>query len=145
MSNVKKYWNGRKRLISDLLWSGVISFVLALGDKDVLPSHEALIEFLGRTVGVFFLFFFWTWNHHHIKYRPARYVIHTFFGFLVIGLLFSLAMDIFLEMDWIPFLIVLGYLGLVARKYIKLMWPRKTRKSRLKLKSKRSAVMRKKG
>jgi hypothetical protein len=133
MSKIVKYWSGNKRLISDILWSVVITIFLNVirGGYQILPPEDQLeyvARFLGGVVGIFFLFFFWSWNRHHIKCRIAKFAVHTCFGFLVLGLVVVLISGVLFQMGWVPLLFTLAYNGLVVRKYFKLMWAKKERK-----------------
>ena len=133
----RNYWSGNKRIISDILWSSIIAFFLELLGNGkmpftVLPSESLLvkiIEFAGVVIGVFFLFFFWSWNHYHIKCRAAKYVVCAFFFYLelcaFLGLILAMFTDFFSDMNWTILLCIMGFFALATWKYIKLMWRKK--------------------
>lgn len=140
MQNIKKYWSGNKRLVSDLFWSCIINLFLVLIESgegsDVLSPEDQLehiFRFIGGVIGVFFLFFFWSWNKHHIKSRFAKYAIHILFAVIPLGFCFLLFSGVFFKMNFLSFLFSLIYHGLIVWKYMKLMWGNETGKRKLKV------------
>ena len=138
MANVKKRWSGNKRLIADLLWSSAITIFLnaineIMGYQTLSPENELeyLARFLGSVIGTFFLFFFWSWNPHHIKCRIAKFAVHVGFGILALSTI--LASGVLSQIGWGPSLFMLAVNGLVAWKYFKLMWAEKESKHDIEL------------
>ena len=143
MASVKRYWNGNRRIISDLLWTCVITFCLGCLQRfengkspfAIMPTeiHSEILASLEGVVDLFFLFFFWSWNHHHIMSRLAKYVVHALFYFLLLSGVRHLWAGVFFHMDWITLSSLLVFHGLIIWKYIWLMGRKKSEKNDIEL------------
>ncbi len=88
MSSVKKreYWSGNKRILSDVFWSFCLSLLLTWSSKSGYSDGlDCFIGIFSRTIGCFFLFFFWSWNKGHLKQGAARITVHLFAGFFFLA------------------------------------------------------------
>lgn len=122
----KKYWSGNIRLLSDFVWSIIISLIFRIGGNK-LGIEAAPINF--------FVFFFWSWNEQHVKKRFAKWVIHILCWIIFLFSLLSVVVVIF--EGWHPgnlesyaglaiiFILSIG----IAFKYKSIMWPKKKQTS----------------
>ncbi len=138
---VKKYCSGNVRLLSDILWCAFIAILLTLSSNDfqflflngsIEEISDQVFSFLGRIIGSFFLFFFWSWRVDHIQKRFARLIIHSmcWIWFLLILFLMGLMVCSPKMLTSLSGWQMIGVGGIwtffVFKKYIKLMWSEKS-------------------
>ncbi|CCB87129.1 hypothetical protein [Parachlamydia acanthamoebae] len=92
-------------------------------------SHQ-ISSLVGRVVGCFFIFFFWSWNREHLKCRSARITIHflcwTMFTIALItlaflGLYFPRSLREYT--GWYVLILTIVWSAFIIRKYKAIMWP----------------------
>jgi hypothetical protein len=123
----KRYWNGSIRLFSDLCWCFAISVFFAIFHKE----DVGILRILGSTLGLFFTFFFYSWNKEHLKNPKVKAGIHILVGLFVLmpvfifSLVFSNPRCFFSSyMGWYIFITPFVWSFFVFRKYKRLMWPK---------------------
>ena len=127
MNKKTKYWNGSIRLFSDLSWCFAIAILLSIYNKDGF----SVAGLIGSALGMFFTFFFWSWNSGHLKNQIAKTGIHIIMGLVSFGLLsvlvlvFSNPTSFFSSFTgWYLFIMCTVWPFFIFRKYKRLMWPK---------------------
>lgn len=93
---------------------------------------QHIASLIGSIVGTFFIFFFWSWNRKHLECRVARITVHFLcwtmfiigFGTLVfLGWYYPRSLSEYT--GWYVLILTTVWGMLIARKYKRLMWPKK--------------------
>lgn len=157
-----KYWNGNKRLISDISWSCIVFFLLKFVVIVIMPfieisyetSHPNVLEFTAKTLmtqkimsleslpgkilelvsGAIELFFLiFFWSWNRDHLKCGLAKNVVTVFFWFFALCGFILLLIGMYNDSPPNLFLFGYYGLVAKKYFKLMGKKEEEKSRREL------------
>lgn len=61
-----KKLSGNINLLIDLSLSSILCAFVNFYDKSITKPVPSVSEFIGGTIGIFFLIFIWSWKRHHI-------------------------------------------------------------------------------
>ena len=118
---IKKYWSGNTRVWWDFFWCFSLAALSSISREQCIIFPQVL----GEALSYFMILFFWSWNKSHVKSKFARYFIHFvcwFFFIICSFMIISLFCGLRFELHGYGVLLLIAILGLVVRKYIRLMF-----------------------
>lgn len=120
-----KRCSGRTKLARDLGLSALISVLIRLiVDKKGFDTTAMVGAFIGGTVGIFCLFFIWSWKNRHVrKDKLVSGSLHTICMFALSILSFWTWLYI-MQVNYLPLIVPLIWGTGLAIKYKNLFWPK---------------------
>lgn len=120
------HFSSRKNLAVDLGLSVLISLIMHfLVDKESYETAETVGILMGRIVGIFCLFFIWSWKSKYIlNDRLVRNCLHVICIFMLSIASFWVWFSMIYELGFPTLIMILVWGSGVAIKYKRLFWPK---------------------